>query len=226
MILICAATEMEMQACLDPLGLAFGSLAPAAGRSWVRRHGRHLLAVTGAGIPLTLARLMPLAGAERPERIVSLGIAGAYPGSGLAIGQAVIGTSEVFGDLGVETPGGDGFLPVSAFPWGDAAYARPFPLAVDGWAFADPIPSAAGCTVNACAGTAATGAARRARTGAGFESMEGAAAALAAAELGIPAAELRAISNIAAERDMRPENIALALKTLGLRASEWMGRIL
>lgn len=224
MILVCAASEGEMQACLDPLGVSFGGLPQTAGRPWARRYGPYLLAVTGAGIPLALARLMPLAGAERPDLLVSVGIAGAYVGSGLAIGEVVAGESETFGDIGVETPEPGGFIPVAGFPWGDPVYAKPLPLVTDRWKFADPVRAARGCTVNSCTGSAATGARRRERTGAGFETMEGAGVALAGAELGIPAAELRAISNIAADRDMRPGNIALALGALGARVSDWLGR--
>lgn len=224
MILLCAATEMEMQACLDPLGLVFGTLEQAGGRPWVRRYGPHLAAVTGAGLPLTLVRLLPLAATERPALIVTVGIAGAYGGSGLAIGDVVEGGSETFGDIGVEIPGAESFQPISGLPWGDPVYSRPLPLATGRWGFAQPMRVARGCTVNACTGTAATGARRRAQTGADFETMEGAAVALAGAELGIPVAELRAISNIAAERDMRPENISLALRALGLRVSDWLGR--
>ncbi len=44
--------------------------------------------------------------------------------------------------------------------------------------------------------------------------MEGAAIAQIGQQEGIPVCELRAISNIAAHRDMRPDNIALALTNL------------
>jgi nucleoside phosphorylase len=54
--------------------------------------------------------------------------------------------------------------------------------------------------------------------------MEGAAVALAGLELGLPAAEIRAISNFATERDMRPENIGAALRALGLFVSGWLER--
>jgi futalosine hydrolase len=81
--------------------------------------------------------------------------------------------------------------------------------------------AARGCTVNTCTGTEETGRRRESLTGAGFESMEGAAAALAGAELGIPVCELRAISNIASTRDFRPENAKKALIALG----EEMGRL-
>lgn len=223
MILLCAATRMELDVCLGPLGEAFDAL-PAGPRPWARRYGRVLLAVTGPGIPLTLARLLPLAAAERPSALVDIGIAGAYAGSGLAIGDLAAGESEQFGDLGMETPGPEAFLPISGFDWSDPAYARPFPLSLEPWGKAPALKRARGCTVNACTGTAATGARRRALTGADFESMEGAAVALAAAELGLPAAEARAISNAAADRDMRPENIGVALRALGGFVSAWLER--
>jgi futalosine hydrolase len=221
-ILLCAATRMEMDACLGPLGEAFETL-PMGPKPWARRRGRVLLAVTGPGIPLTLARLMPLAAAEMPTALVNAGIAGAYPGAGLAIGDLAAGESEQFGDLGSEAPGPEFFLPIGGFAWCDPAYARPMPLSLG--PLGEGAPRAAkGCTVNACTGTAATGARRRAATGADFESMEGAAVALAGSELGLPAAEIRAISNFAAERDMRPENIGIALRALGSFVSGWLER--
>jgi futalosine hydrolase len=223
MILLCAATRMELDACLGPLGEAFDSL-PAGPRPWTRRRGRVLLAVTGPGIPLTLARLMPLAATERPSALVDIGIAGAYAGSRLSIGDLAAGESEQFGDLGMETSGPEVFLPISGFDWSDPLYARPLPLSLEPLAKAAILKRMRGCTVNACTGTAATGARRRSLTGADFESMEGAAVALAGAELGIPAAEVRAISNVAADRDMRPENIGLALRALGGFVSAWLER--
>ena len=223
MILLYAATRMELDACLGPLGEAFDSL-PAGPRPWTRRRGRVLLAVTGPGMPLTLARLMPLAATERPSALVDIGIAGAYAGSRLSIGDLAAGESEQFGDLGMETTGPEVFLPISGFDWSDPLYARPLPLSLEPLGKATLPKRMRGCTVNACTGTAATGARRRSLTGADFESMEGAAVALAGAELGIPAAEVRAISNVAADRDMRPENIGLALRALGGFVSAWLER--
>jgi futalosine hydrolase len=228
MILLCAATRMEMDACLGMLGEAFDSL-PVGPRPYTRRRGRVLLAATGPGIPLTLARLLPLLLSERPSALVNIGIAGAYIGSGLAIGDLVAGESERFGDLGMETTGPEAFLPIAGFDWSDPVYARPLALSLEPLASPEPgfvpgLKRARGCTVNACTGTAATGARRRALAGADFESMEGAAAALAGMELGIPVAEVRAISNMAADRDMRPENIGLALRALGGFVSAWLER--
>ena len=236
MILFCAATEMEMDACLRPVGAAFKDLPPA-GRPRARMRDRHMYAVTGVGIPMTLARLMPLVlpdtGSARPELIVNLGIAGAYPETGLGLGCVALASHESFGDVGVELPDPEPFAPISGFSWADPEYRMPFNLAVDAYPRPEdlfpgvqprPFPTrlARGCTVNLCTGLEATGRRRRDAFGAEFESMEGAAVALAGKETGIPVCEVRAISNLASTRDMRPENIALALGNLGVYMSSWL----
>jgi futalosine hydrolase len=207
--LICAAT-------LDELW-SFGlDGAHELRRESLYRVREGFAAVTGAGIPFTLLNLVPLIDELRPAWIVNLGIAGAYPSSGLEIGEVAVGASESFADLGMETPDG-GFLPMADFPFADEALRAPLPLWVPAWALGeggahDPVRRAPGATVNACAGSEATGARRG--EAAAFESMEGAAVALAARAARIPVLETRAISNRAAARDMRPENIKLALKAL------------
>jgi len=167
--------------------------------------------LTGVGVPVALAQTLLIAGRLRPARILNIGIAGAYPGSGLAIGDIIVGTSEVYGDVGFELPEEPRFRHISESPWG-APYQEPVTLTV--------FPEFAGaregrgCTVNACTGTEATGRLRERLFGAAFETMEGAAVAYAAYRLFTPVCEIRAISNIASDRDMRPENIKLALDSL------------
>ena len=167
--------------------------------------------LTGVGVPVALAQTLLVAGRLRPARILNIGIAGAYPGSGLAIGDIIVGTSEVYGDVGFELPEEPRFRHISESPWG-APYQEPVTLTV--------FPEFAGaregrgCTVNACTGTEATGQLRERLFGAAFETMEGAAVAYAAYRLFTPVCEIRAISNIASDRDMRPENIKLALDSL------------
>ena len=201
MVLICAATELELNCFPDTEGVA--------------------KAVTGVGVPATLALLPPLLGKYRPALAINIGIAGAYPGVGLEIGDVVLGEREVFGDLGFELPGG-GFAPLQDSPFGawyqPSKLFLPFPRpcgagkrpreGAGGWVLG------VGVTVNACTGTLATGERRRDTFGASFETMEGAAFALACKNAGVPAVEVRAISNFASERDMRPENIKLALASL------------
>ncbi len=193
-LLVCAATEPELR--------AFGEVHGEAGQDSF---------LSGVGIPAALAQTLLIAGRLKPARILNIGIAGAYPGSGLAIGDIVIGTSEVYGDVGFELPGELGFRHISEAPWG-AFYRDPLALTV--------FPEFAGaregrgCTVNACTGTEATGRLRGRLFEAAFETMEGAAVAQAGTLLEVPVCEIRAISNIASDRDMRPENIWIALDAL------------
>lgn len=189
-LLVCAATLPELQ--------AFGALGDEG-------------VLTGVGIPAALARMLEVGGQKRPARILNIGIAGAYPSSGLAIGDIVLGTSEVYGDIGLELPEAPGFQPAGEAPWG-AFYREPLPLTrLREFAGAR---MGRGCTVNTCTGTLATGERREQLFDAHFETMEGAAVAQAGQILHIPVCEIRAISNIAARRDMQPENIQLALRRL------------
>ena len=203
--LVCAATWGEMRAYGDvPDEQEF------SGR--VVRRGEEGFLVSGVGIPCALATVLEAARRERPAHILNLGIAGAYPGTGLDIGDIVIGDSEVYGDIGFELPDPPGFQAAREATFG-GFYRPPLPLAP--WATASAGTSRGrGCTVNCCAGTLATGQRRAELFEAAFETMEGAAVAQAGAMLGIPVSEARAISNIAARRDMRPENIRRALDNL------------
>lgn len=193
-LLVCAATEMELR--------TFSARSGEAGEDQF---------LTGVGIPVALAQTLLIAGRLRPTRLLNIGIAGAYPGSGLAIGDIVIGTSEVFGDLGFELPEAPGFRPIRQSSWG-MPYQEPLGLTV----FPEFVGAASGrgCTVNACTGTEATGRLRERLFDVAFETMEGAAVAYAGQRLLTPVCEIRAISNIASVRDMRPENIQLALDAL------------
>ena len=191
-LLICAATERELA--------AFGG--PSTGME---------LLVTGVGIPLALARTLEALGRARPARVLNIGIAGAYPGSGLAIGDLVMGISEVYGDIGFELPEEPGFRFVGEAEWG-TFYREP--LGLSQFAEFGGLPIRPGCTVNSCTGTEPTGRLREMLFGAAFETMEGAAVAQAGAVYGIPVCEIRSISNFASRRDMRPENIGLALDRL------------
>jgi futalosine hydrolase len=193
-LLVCAATELELE-CFP------------AGREGVVR------AVSGVGIVQTLLRLPPLLVALRPEAVLNIGIAGAYPECGVAIGDLVWAESEVFGDVGFELPDGS-FQSVAESPFG-AGY-EPLTLTVP-----DGKTGLRGCTVSTCTGTRATGEQRRELFSAHFETMEGAAVALACQEAGVLAGEVRSISNIAAERDMRPENIKAALRALKEALQTW-----
>jgi futalosine hydrolase len=215
-MLVCAATLRELKtyseeaACLDLSDDAFFARS---------EDGETAYLLTGVGIPLALGRLLPLLPTLRPRLVLNIGIAGAYPESGLSIGDIVLADGEIYGDIGFDLPDSPGFQPLSQTAMNAGFYGQPFPTHRAPEFRAEPngdyrLHVGRGCTVNACTGTEAMGRLRARLFGAAFETMEGAAVAQAAGQHGIPVCEIRAISNLAARRDMRPENIARALRNL------------
>ena len=207
-LLVCAATRFELETFRRD------------GETWnetdeiAYRTGEFACVISGVGIPETFAILPKAVQILAPARILNIGIAGAYPGNGLAIGDIVAGESECYGDIGFELPDERNFQPIAESDFG-AFYRNKLPLALLGNSPAEfALKTGGGCTVNACAGTQRTGELRARLFHADFETMEGAAVAQIGAARNIPVCEIRAVSNFAADRDMRPENIRLALTNL------------
>lgn len=181
-LLICIATELEGARLRERLG-ADESVA---------------IVKMGVG-PVNAAHAVTLAVMQsRPKAIVVCGIGGAYPGSGLRIGDVACAGSECYGDLGATSP--NGFLDMQAlgFPIveGPPPLYNVLPLQV--------FPSATRVrfvTMSSCTGTDAAARAIEARTGGAVENMEGAAVAHVAAIHGIAVGELRGISNMVTDRD-------------------------
>lgn len=176
--------------------------------------------VSGAGVPQTFANLLPKVLAGNYSLIVNIGIAGAYHGTGLYIGDIVVADGECYADIGMELPTAPGFLPIAETPWGEP-YREPLPTVMPPELVSPGTRTGSGATVSTCTGSDATGSARFARTGASFESMEGAAVAQIGLMCGVPVCEIRTVSNFCADRDMRPENIALALRNLREYFATW-----
>lgn len=195
MWLVCAATENEL-AAWDT------NLFPDCERF-----------MSGVGIPMTFARLLPKVMTGNYTLIVNIGIAGAYPGSGLNIGDVVIGSAETYADLGMELPDPPDFLPLQDTPFG-GEYPPSYPLAPPAELVRGNARTGRGATVNTCTGTEASGRRREAGFAAAFETMEGAAVAHIGQIAGVAVCEIRAVSNIASRRDMRPANIGIALRNL------------
>lgn len=135
--------------------------------------------------------------------VLSVGIAGALPGSGLRLGESLIATQSVFSDegIGAET----GFISMSeagfgAFPDGSMGRAHDGALL----RLLAPLCDRSGviATVSWCSGSDACAAGVVQRTGALAEAMEGASVALAASRVGasVPTAEVRVISNTTGDR--------------------------
>lgn len=148
---------------------------------------------------------------QRPDGIIVVGIGGAYPGSGLTIGEVACAGSETFGDLGVETP--DGFLELSEF------VRNSYPLQL----FPADIHTNF-VTVSTCSGTDELSARIQARTHGHVENMEGAAAVQVAACYGIPIGELRGISNFTGRRDRAAWKIPEAARAAQETLLQWLAR--
>ncbi|MEU8296309.1 futalosine hydrolase [Micromonospora sp. NPDC048909] len=173
-------------------------------------------AVAGAAT----ARLLALAeAAGRPYRaVVSAGVAGGFTAR-VAVGGTVLGTASIAADLGAESP--EGFIPIDALGMppallggGSTVTADPELLA----ALRAALPAATVgpvLTVTTVTGTAASAEAlSRRHPDAVAEAMEGYGVAVAAAQAGLPFAELRTISNPIGPRDRDAWRLREALAAL------------
>jgi futalosine hydrolase len=146
----------------------------------------------------------------RFDLVLCAGIGGGF--APLGVGEVAVASRIVFADLGAETA--EGFVPLSSLGFGEDSYAVPAGL-VDGLARRTGARTGAVLTVATVTGSAATAARHRAaHPDAVAEGMEGAGVAAAAALVGVPCAELRAISNTVGPRDRGAWRIGEALATL------------
>jgi futalosine hydrolase len=204
-VLICVATELESALLRERL-----AASPAV-----------TIVCTGVGA-VNAAHAVTIALADgRPKAIVVCGVGGAYPGSGLKIGDVVCAEVECYGDLGASSPAG--FLDMKAL--GFPVVASPAPLFNELPMQVFPVAERAKfVTLNTCTGTDAAAREIEARTGGKVENMEGAAVAHVAHLHGIPVGEVRGISNIVTTRDKS----AWRLKEAAVAAQEaliaWIGR--
>jgi len=156
--------------------------------------------VTGVG-PVNAAHAVTVAIAQSsPRAVVVCGVGGSYPGSGLNVGEVVCAGEECYGDLGAASP--SGFLDMKAlgFPVvpGAAPIYNDLPMQVF------PVERRVKfVTVSTCSGIDSVARAIAARTGPAVESMEGAAIAHVAHLMNVPVGEVRGISNLATNRDVR-----------------------
>ncbi len=221
-LLIVVAAPSEAAAVRRGMGLEGPARDPVPWQPVPLALGADLL-LTGVGKANAAGAVAATLAAGRHGAVIDLGIAGALPaGSGAAaIGTVIFAESSVFADEGVQAQ--DAFRSLSSMGWGVA------PDASDGLApdqrlaaALRPLASVRGpvATVSTCSGTDALAVEIVRRTGAVAEAMEGAAVLLAAARAGVPAAELRVISNTTGDRARQQWDIAAAMTRLAALAGE------
>lgn len=211
-VLVCSV-ELEAKPLLDRIERSRPLPHPRL-RLWAGRLGGFPVVVAAGGIGKTNAAhaLTAILERYRASAVIGFGVGGAYPGSGLDVGDLAVATAEHYGDEGVATGNGwisceDIGIPLLAD--GGRRYFNELPVdqagleSIDGALRDGPIAAMWGpfVTVSNCSGTTARGVELAERFGAVCESMEGAAYAHVAALYRLPYLELRGISNLVEDRD-------------------------
>lgn len=203
-VLVLTAVDAEREAVAAGLAAAG---APGGGAEVV---------AVGVGPAAAAARAMhtmltACGAGRRPGLVVSAGIGGGFAPAA-PVGSLAVARTIVAADLGVRT--GEGFTPVAELGFGRGEHYPPAGLSR---AVADALGAAYGpvLTVGTVTGTAERAAELAARhPGAVAEGMEGFGVAEAAAQLGIPVLEIRAVSNAVGPRDRAAWRIGEALAAL------------
>ena len=172
-----------------------------------------------------------------PELVINTGCAGAYHGTGLAVGDLAIATMEIFGDEGVQAPDGWHSLELIGIPALERKgerYFNSFPLT--GWALdkAGYVAEAAGTalqrgafiTVSTVSGTKQRGDELASRFDGICENMEGGAVAQVSLLYGVDCLEVRGVSNLVEERDLSRWDIPLAAERVQAFVVSFIGSLI
>lgn len=205
---------------VDLLVAAATPLEAALLRNRLSTRSNLRIVVTGVG-PVNAAHAVTVAVLqEKPGAIVVCGVGGAYPASGLRVGDVVSAEVECYGDLGAAGP--QGFLDMKALG---------FPIVEDPRLYND-LPMqlfpterrAKFVTVSTCTGTDSAARAIESRTAGAVENMEGAAVAHVAHLHRIPVGEVRGISNIVTNRDTSTWRLQEAAAAAQEAALAWIAQ--
>jgi futalosine hydrolase len=159
----------------------------------------------------------------QPRLVISSGCAGAYVSSGLSLGNLVVASEEVLADDGVVVMEGWKDLRYMNLPSleqkGESCY-NILPLSrlasdkalqlADSYGIS--LTRGRSATVSTCSGTSGSAAELSLRWNALIENMEGAAVAQVCLRSGIECLEIRAVSNLVAERDLKTWDIPKAVE--------------
>lgn len=193
-----------------------------------------VMAVSGIGKVNAAHAVTRLVHDHTLSLIMNIGVGGAYPSSGLKIGDVAIAEKEFYGDEGVLLK--DGFheadiIGIPLLKKGRKKYFNEFPLdrgladrAVSAASLLTPYSSRKGVfvTVSTCTGTTKRARDIEKKYHAVCENMEGAAIAHVCALYGIPLIEMRGISNMVGDRDRSGWNIVLAAEHCQAAAREFL----
>ncbi|USN99960.1 MAG: futalosine hydrolase [Phycisphaeraceae bacterium] len=215
-VLIAVAAPREAEAVRAAIGSR-----EEAGPGWAVESGDRGfdLIRTGVGKAQAAAAVAWAFDPARHAGVLSIGVGGALPGSGLPLGAAVLATTSRFADEGLDTP--EGFRPLESIGFSAGAFGEAGRAPTPAWRdVLRPICDAEGpvATVSTCSGESRRAERVARQTGAVVEAMEGAAiaASLALIPAASPAfAEVRVISNTTGDRASQRWDLDGALERLG-----------
>jgi futalosine hydrolase len=169
----------------------------------------------------------------KPDILILFGIGGAYAEA--VVGDVVIAISENYGEEGVMTPVGWKSMEFTGFPLlkNDLEYFNTFAMDRELSQLAIKASKDIGLkvhsgnfiTVSQCSGTRKTGEIIRRRFNGICENMEGAAVAHICTKYKVPMIEIRGISNIIEDRDLKKWNIPIAVSNCSKAVNEIVRRL-
>jgi len=167
--------------------------------------------------------------------LILFGIGGAYPDSSLKVGDIAIADSENYGEEGVMTKEGWNPMEYTGFPLLNNKKEYYNTFALDAKLAQIAVRASKDCgfdskqgnfvTVSQCSGTRKCATLMKKRFNGLSENMEGAAAAHICAMYGVPMVEVRGISNIIEDRDMKKWDIEAAASNCNKVVMELVRRL-
>jgi len=206
-ILIVAATSFEV----GSLKLAVDSQTPDSGLQTID------FLITGAGMVPTAFTLGRHLAENTYDLAINLGIAGSFDRS-FALGDVVEIIEDTFAELGAEDD--EDFISIDKLGFGESSFRSTYELPAN-----FDLKKANAITVNTVHGNEASIKKLSSRINAQIESMEGAAFFYACRQMGIPALQIRAVSNYVEKRNRDAWLIGPAIKNLNTFASELVNDI-
>ena len=223
-IVIIAAVRQEIE-LLEKV-LEYSGRVKAGGYEYVEGTIGNLRVVVcagGVGKVNAAAAAAVMIDRYQPQMVINTGCAGAYTGSGLSIGNLVVASEEVLADDGVAVSAGWKDLRYMNLPsveQGGLSCYNLLPLSRHASEKAMQLADYYGvflmrgrfATVSTCSGTRERGAELSHRWNAVVESMEGAAVAQVCLRCGVDCLEIRGISNMVEERDLKKWDMPRAME--------------
>ncbi|QJD96808.1 futalosine hydrolase [Mucilaginibacter robiniae] len=171
--------------------------------------------ITGVGMVATAFALGRQLASHSYDLAINLGIAGSFDRD-IALGEVVEITHDNFAELGAEDD--ENFLTLDSMGFGQTAYTTTTRL--NDYYREPTVRQVFAITVNTVHGNEQSIAKMQQRINPQLESMEGAAFFYACAQAGVPALQIRAVSNYVEKRNREAWKIGLAVKNLNTFAGD------